>query len=342
MARIWQYFRRVDLFGIAYRKRAFTLAEVLITLGVIGVVAMLTMPTLITGVQTRGYTTSAKVFEGRLTEAMKSMNQKRILGGHPTTSSFVSSLSKVMKISKVCDSNHITDCFPEVITYGDSEVEMKDIKSAKNFGQKDWGTEALGLMFANGTSAVLAYNPSCKQDRYSNLITGSDCIAMVYDTTGFGKPNKSGKDIGSLQVTKLGKACAVELDSGACFSQPFVQKSQLSVSECNAVKSELGISNCKGSGPDYWSGAVQACGHKSKLPTRSELDDIANLIYSSGSFNGETASKFGLPDQPGFNVWSQQEGTSKEGAYKMGFSQNNTDWGQVNRYESTYYVFCKE
>ncbi len=280
MARIWQYFRRVDLFGIAYRKRAFTLAEVLITLGVIGVVAMLTMPTLITGVQTRGYTTSAKVFEGRLTEAMKSMNQKRILGGHPTTSSFVSSLSKVMKISKVCDSNHITDCFPEVITYGDSEVEMKDIKSAKNFGQKDWGTEALGLMFANGTSAVLAYNPSCKQDRYSNLITGSDCIAMVYDTTGFGKPNKSGKDIGSLQVTKLGKACAVEVN-GNCFSSPLTPADikPLSKAECEAQKDDLGITNCSFDN-DYWAGAVAACGGVDKMPSPNQLREMITSLSS--------------------------------------------------------------
>ncbi len=37
----------VDMFG-NYRKRAFTLAEVLITLGIIGVVAAMTMPTLMT------------------------------------------------------------------------------------------------------------------------------------------------------------------------------------------------------------------------------------------------------------------------------------------------------
>ena len=324
------------------KKTAFTLAEVLIVLGVLGVVAILTMPTLMTGIQTKGYETSAKVFEGRLEEAMKSMNQKRILSGHTSTADFVNSLSKVMKISKICDSSHITDCFPEVITYGNSEVEMKNIKSAKNFGQKDWDTETVGLMFANGTSAVIAYNPSCKQDRYSNLITGSDCYGIVYDTTGFGKPNTLGKDIGSLQVTKLGKACAVELKNGSCFSDPFIQRTQLSVSECSAVKSELGITNCKRSGPDYWTGAVQACGHKSKLPSKSDLDEIADLIYNSGSFNGTVAQSFGLPSTPGFNLWSQQEGPSTEGAYKMGFSQSGTDWYQVNRYESTYYVFCKE
>ena len=262
------------------KKTAFTLAEVLIVLGVLGVVAILTMPTLMTGIQTKGYETSAKVFEGRLEEAMKLMNQKLILSGHTSTADFVNSLSKVMKISKICDSSHITDCFPEVITYGNSEVEMKEIKSAKNFGQKDWDTETVGLMFANGTSAVIAYNPSCKQDRYSNLITGSDCYGIVYDTTGFGKPNTLGKDIGSLHVTKLGKACAVEVN-GNCFSSPLTPADikPLSKAECEAQKDDLGIKNCSFDN-DYWAGAVAACGGVDKMPSPNQLREMITSLSS--------------------------------------------------------------
>ena len=337
------------------KKTAFTLAEVLIVLGVLGVVAILTMPTLMTGIQTKGYETSAKVFEGRLEEAMKSMNQKRILSGHTSTADFVNSLSKVMKISKICDSSHITDCFPEVITYGNSEVEMKEIKSAKNFGQKDWDTETVGLMFANGTSAVIAYNPSCKQDRYSNLITGSDCYGIVYDTTGFGKPNTLGKDIGSLQVTKLGKACAVEA-GGACLSAASIGNSSLLKSECEKRRGELGIRACSYIN-DFWAGAVAACGGVDKMADAKDLEELASYLYGTNisgndikrdlTLNYERAAEIGIKVNPGdrFFIWTGEEVPDdlRHKAYNREFGSTYTQLRDIDvkRYNYFYYM-CKE
>lgn len=58
----------------AYEKReyktAFTLAEVLITLGIIGVVAALTIPTLIAGYQRKSWDTAASVFDKKFTETL--------------------------------------------------------------------------------------------------------------------------------------------------------------------------------------------------------------------------------------------------------------------------------
>ena len=55
-------------------KKAFTLAEVLITLGIIGVVAAMTIPTLITNNQQRSMDTAANVFNRKFGEALKIMN----------------------------------------------------------------------------------------------------------------------------------------------------------------------------------------------------------------------------------------------------------------------------
>ena len=56
------------------RRCAFTLAEVLITLGIIGIVAAMTIPTLIQDYNTRVWNTSATVFNRKLEEALKTMN----------------------------------------------------------------------------------------------------------------------------------------------------------------------------------------------------------------------------------------------------------------------------
>ena len=51
------------------RKFGFTLAEVLITLAIIGIVAAMTIPTLIANYQERSWNTAATVFDRKLTEA---------------------------------------------------------------------------------------------------------------------------------------------------------------------------------------------------------------------------------------------------------------------------------
>ena len=186
-------------------RRAFTLAEVLITLAIIGVVAAMTIPTLIANYQEKSWTTASQVFERKLTEAMKVMNVNGTLAGHTTTQSFVDELSKNFKVTKTCDSNNLKNCVPETVTWniiditnGGSESEtlnLASLKTSADLGKSGWNTETIGVQFANGTSAIMAYNPDCVQDPYSNQIKGTSCIAILYDTTGFKSPNTTGKYI---------------------------------------------------------------------------------------------------------------------------------------------------
>ena len=82
------------------KKQAFTLAEVLITLGIIGVVAAMTIPTLMVDINTKQWDTAADVFEKKLNEAMKNMNTAQVISGHPNTLSFVQELGNHFKINK--------------------------------------------------------------------------------------------------------------------------------------------------------------------------------------------------------------------------------------------------
>ncbi len=87
------------------RSAAFTLAEVLITLGIIGVVAAITIPTLIQNYNVKQWNTAALVFEKKLEDALKIMNSQSTLTGQTTTENFVDELSKHFKISKVCSND---------------------------------------------------------------------------------------------------------------------------------------------------------------------------------------------------------------------------------------------
>ena len=267
-----------------YKKCGFTLAEVLITLGIIGVVAATTIPTLTVNINSQQWDTAATVFTRKLEEALKTMNTQQTLAGHSTTESFVEELSKHFKTNKICSNDKLLDCFSGVVYWGGGdatpeEVDINKIKNSRNFGQKDWGTEIIGAQFANGVTALIAYNPDCSQDPYSNQITGDDCLAILYDTSGHKNPNTSGKDLrANKNVSSLNNGCAFEIN-GNCFGTPFTPEI-MSKSECNALiaSGELDMDECYFD--SAYASAVKKCGGINKLPTKSMLDDLAKYLYN--------------------------------------------------------------
>ena len=313
-----------------HKKAAFTLAEVLITLAIIGIVAALTIPTLIQNYQERAWNTASQVFQRKLGEALRVMNVQGTLAGYTTTEAFVDELSKHIKITRICDNDDITTCFADTVTWGDEEVDMSKIKKAKNFGQEDWDTNTVAVQFANGVNGVIAYNPDCRQNQFSNdVITvgetgiGTDCLAILYDVDGFKNPNTQQKDLRGLNVASLGGSnCAIELSDGTCFTAPF-KPTPLTLAECEAQKGELGISECCPDsfcyGKDYWAGAVKACKDMgSSLPSQEQLDQLARDLYpgteiTTGSSYGARANDLAVsmgfissPDSA-FFLWSSEE-----------------------------------
>ena len=336
---------------------AFTLAEVLITLGIIGVVAALTIPTLVSNYKQRAWDTAANVFERKLEESLKTMNTQQTLAGYSNTADFVNELSKHFKITRVCKNDDLLTCFEDKVMWGagdadPEEVDMANIKTASHFGQEDWDTEIIGVQFANGTTGLVAYNPDCKQNPYSNQITGTSCLAMLYDTDGFKTPNTSGKDLRSINVSKLGRNCAFEL-GGSCFGAPFTP-TPLTKAECEAEKSNLGIKECYNN-DDVWAGAVKACGGVSKMPTLAQVAEIANYVYNTsgigvqgGQYNltldYDKASALGFTVTLGstFYVWTGEEYTYSV-TYGRRFGPTDTSRTASSRryiYNSGHQAIC--
>ena len=345
---------------VRVKKAAFTLAEVLITLAIIGIVAALTIPTLIQNYQERAWGTASEVFQRKLGEALRVMNVQGTLAGYTTTEAFVNELSKHIKITRICENDDITTCFADTVTWGDEEVDMSKVKKAKNFGQEDWGTNTVGVQFANGVNGVIAYNPDCRQNQFSNdVITigetgiGTNCLAILYDVDGFKNPNTEDDDLRGLNVTSLGGSnCAIELSDGTCFTAPFYPTAVIEA-ECEQLVAEgYPIKECYYD-TDYWAGAVKACHDMgSSLPSQEQLTVLANELYDAPISGATTATEYanrdndlavsmGFITSPGstFCVWSSEE-ISKDAAYTRCSHPIYTSRGNNGRNNSKFQAVC--
>ncbi len=349
---------RPNVFG---RRPAFTLAEVLITLAIIGVVAAITIPSLVKNYNEKAWSTAQKVFTERLEVATRQMNTEEKLAGYSNTMDFVNELKKYIKITRVCDNNNITKCFnKEVIWSADEEpVDMSKVTDASAFGL-DWETDTVAVQFANGVNAVIAYNPNTTQDPFNNQFSAtSNSMAILYDVTGNKNPNTNGKDIDKINVSELkGVAgCMIpELKDTMCITQILVP-SALTKAQCEEI-ADQGYGNkkewCGGYPSDYWAGAVKACGGINNMPTMAQLGELAEYIYdgssiiSSGStsptekpMNTAKASQFlsALQYSDRFYVWSGQE-DSLNNAYYRTFLSTSTGWINNYRYGSGILAVC--
>ena len=333
------------------RLAAFTLAEVLITLGIIGIVAALTMPALITNIQDRIQQKRIENINQKLSKVTDKMAVQSGLTGYGTTMAFVQEMSKHMKIAKICDNEHLAECWPtQEVTLNDEGKtwEIAKTKNAKTLkisnNAEDW-TDTVGIVTGDGTGMILSYNKKCefnvddvglKYDSSTGKSNSLVCLSGVFDWNGSSKPNKLGKDVTMLApASGLGSNCAFEA-GGKCFTAPFAP-TPLTYAQCEAEKGKLGISQCCPdnicNGNDYWAGAVKQCGGVSKMPSNADITKLAMVLYntsnvSSSIYNSLTldrtkASSMGFTGTP-FYVWSGEERSSSY-AYHRLFGNSSTD-----------------
>lgn len=166
------------------RKNGFTLAEVLITLGIIGVVAALTIPTLISSYRSKQLDTADKKFNADILAAMRLMEVENEYDNLKTSEEFVNSLSRYIKINEICENSDLSKCFSEKFYNGDEEIETSSLKTSSSLGQP-FDTNIVGFSLINGTSAILAYNPEgCLETVRLKNASLNGCLAMLYDLDG--------------------------------------------------------------------------------------------------------------------------------------------------------------
>ena len=345
-------------------RKGFTLAEVLITISIIGIVAAMTLPNLIADIQNRDWNTADSVFIKRLEQSLKVMNTQSVLSGYSSTEEFANELKKHFKIANVCDNENLEKCFNNTFfSSKKNPINTSAFKTSKDFAVEDWGTNVVGVQFGNGVTGLMAYNPKCEENPNSNEVAVLNCIALLYDVNGFTKPNQMTKDlrttanvgdgftdplvINGVKITKVIKLSdlpPVIYDNGTW-------------PDCDTFKAQYGTESCTtfGGNTDYYAGAVATCGGMHNMPTDKELAAIAQYLYNYPSivetansvYTGEIDTKkrdelvgYGFPLED-FSIIAQ-ETMSYHPAYMSGrtFSQNETKSVRFSRTTSTPYVIC--
>ncbi len=207
------------------KKKGFTLAEILITLAIIGIVAAITLPSLLVNVNEKAWDAQKKALHARLAQAIGQMNT---LGGYGTyteddegtattdtaAESFIlDALSKVYKINNVCGPDKLSSCgIPSKITTLNAASEinfptkMSELNSKLLNGVHYEGedgdivdTKAAAFETVNGESIAVFYNPMCSSDTTANhYVQNKMCANFIYDLNGEEGPNQVGKDIGFI------------------------------------------------------------------------------------------------------------------------------------------------
>ncbi|MBO6087732.1 hypothetical protein J6P92_05225 [bacterium] len=252
---------------------AFTLSEVLITLGIIGVVASITLPALFTNITGYVNTKRQENIGQKVTQAMEHMRAHGLLNTqYATTDAFVDELQKYLKIAKRCDSNHVADCWPTtVVTTGDGEeYEVSQAKTGKHLSLESESNN-VGLILADGASIILNYNPDAPGidvgdkvqwisglPQYTTSVTGA--IDFVMDVNGGKSPNSE----------KAGDKRDI---------RPFKKASFTEVIPCEGIEVPsvgcvLQLSNT-GGGSSEWNNVKNLCSNKGMmLPTAAQISKI--------------------------------------------------------------------
>ena len=336
-------------------RAAFTLAEVLITLAVIGIVAALTLPGLIQNHNEKAWSTAKDLWEKKLTETVRRMNTDGVMTGHNTTEDFMDTFKQYMKVIKTCDNTDINKCYsPKVVTTGSNEepleVETDSLTSASSMGLSDWqtNTNTMSFVVADGTTVIMAYQPECP---YADPIedTGSQvsCMGYMVDVNGKKGPNRVGKDI-QLSSGVAFSTCDNPIGD-MCWSTEFAPtaiNTCFDGTEEDKAYDQTGDSNgyCAN---NYWAGAKKACDQKNmSLPTRAQLAQLASNLYVDSEGNavtiGANETKYNLKVKDeysqnppikynGYRYWSSEEYDAGY-AYRRGFGTTNTggsdnNWG---------------
>ena len=338
------------------KRRGFTLAETLLTLAIIGIAAAITLPSLVRQYREKAWSTAHKRFTNQLEDGLRQLSYRKKLTGYSTTEDFLNNLKKYMVITNICTGSNIASCFPKEVVWAEGEDAVEIESSVVTYADtddQDWA-ETVGVQFSNGVEALIAYNKNCTEDPYNiEFSATSACIGIIYDVSGNSNPNANGKDLLSINVSKLGSKYVYIMSDGTGITQILSPSTYgyLTYDECTAKKSELGLSYCYG-GNDYYAGAAAACGGKSNLPSQSQLTQLAKDLYgtssisSSGTTSGLTldttaASAFlaASGSSSYFYIWSSEE-YSSDRAYNRYFGSTRTRWYDLCRYRSYLLTVC--
>lgn len=182
----------------------FTLAEVLVTLGIIGVVSALTLPTLVKSHQRQVYVTQLHKVYNQVSQAVElymndqravSLSETRIRNNGAKLNEFFHTYFKVVKD---CNGSYVP-CFAD---------EYKSLDGSQTINPKHWKcnvvvTLADGVAICADSQTEEASKDENDED-INNGYDGKNSIALEFDINGRQGPNIYGRDYFSFEVDSRG------------------------------------------------------------------------------------------------------------------------------------------
>ena len=220
---------------LSSNRKGFTLAEVLVTLGIIGVVSAMTVPSLMQNYQRQSYVTQLhKVYNEIQQASLKYMNDKNAINlreaGLTTSAEMKIFLKDYFKVINDCETYVKEPCFA---------ASYKSINGTSYYTGGEWGAGA-SVLLASG-AGILLDRPSQYQ------ITVGDVTSyhghMLIDINGPKGPNIAGRDLfyaefyddGSIDVLGATPECK---SKGICSED----------SSLDDIRNDLFNKNCFSSG----------------------------------------------------------------------------------------------
>lgn len=184
------------------KKYGFTLAEVLITLGIIGIVAEITIPVLMQNVQDQMFKTEFKKEYSTLNSVFTQLmndNGGTLTGLPIYHKNFLNYMLPYLKKVKACDD---WSSFADISNFGAGYTSQGCFYSYKykllngNIMQDPWPDSA-GVVLSDGSNIILDHNTTdCSSSPdITNSATIPNCASLLIDVNGFAKPNQIGRDI---------------------------------------------------------------------------------------------------------------------------------------------------
>ena len=288
--------------GLVGLRSAFTMAEILLSLTIIGVVAAITLPSLTGNINERTWNTQRKALYARMSQAIALMPALNGYGTLKEESSsgagdavdtaaetFVNTaaetfvtegLSKVLKINNICDNEHLEDCgivasFTNMagsqITTPNTLYELSDwfrstAWSGSSFSTLD--TKAAAFETQNGESIVAYYNQSCRTE-YLN----QESLTSLGNAFGFPQSNMCVNFIYDLNGNKGPNTVGKDVGIMSVFN----------ATDSNVVAPMP--SSVNNSAAADWYNAAKVCTNADSETRIPNIDELSAMLINSNIIN---------------------------------------------------------
>jgi len=184
-------------FGTHFFKKGFTLSEVLITLVIIGIIAAMTIPTLINKTQNNEFVSKFKKNYSVFSQATRliTMEEGNPKGGWASsTSNIYNMYKKHLNIAKDCGNGR--GCFAQLASNCTGTVCGFKAYNTGNPSINNYELNQSFYKFILSDGTQVAFNdgnyPDCNHDEHGS--TGM-CSAIIIDVNGEKGPNTWGRDV---------------------------------------------------------------------------------------------------------------------------------------------------